>query len=118
MNDKLKMPIRTEGLVMYANGYEPAIKDYQTGEAQLDTKSGLPLFKVNTTVILPGAPRGQMWSIKVPGEPKGLQPGTPVGFSNLQGTEWEMDDGSHGIGFRAESISYPGQSSGSKSQAA
>jgi hypothetical protein len=68
-----------------------------------DRASGQPNYRVHVTVVLPGEVRAQVWSVTVPGEPKGLQAGQIVAIADLVATEWEIE-GRHGIGFRAASI--------------
>jgi hypothetical protein len=111
----IHIPVKTDGLTAITSGYEPVIRDHKTGELAVDPKTGQTHYRVHVTVVLPGEVRPQVWSIRVLGEPKGLQAGQAVTMSGLIASEWEMED-RHGIGFRAESVTANG--TGSTKQAA
>jgi len=96
-------PIKTEGLTAIFSGCEPDV-DYNTGEVRIDRATGQQIWRVHLMVVLPGEVRPQVWSVKVLGEPKGIQAGEAVRIADdCVASEWEID-GRHGIGFRASSV--------------
>jgi len=113
-------PIRTEGLTAIFSGCEPDV-DYNTGEVRIDRATGQQIWRVHLMVVLPGEVRPQVWSVKVLGEPKGIQPGEAVRISDdLVASEWEID-GRHGIGFKASSVAPlngAGRNTAAKAEAA
>lgn len=47
----LQLPINLDGLTFIAAGYEPALKDRNTGEMRTDRESGQPIYTVYLTVF-------------------------------------------------------------------
>ena len=103
----MRLPIKTDGLTIIAAGYEPALKDRETGEIMTDRDTGKSLYTVHLTVFMPGEVKPQVWSVRVAGEPKGVTQGQPVHLVDLFAADWEFQ-GRHGIRFRAEAINPVG----------
>ena len=106
----MHLPIRTDDMTLLAASHEPAVKSRQTGELVVDPASGQTVFIVHVTVIRGGNARPELWGIRVPGEPKGITPGGRVTVTNLEANVWQMDDGRHGVTFRADALVPAGSS--------
>jgi len=84
----------------------PAAK-VRDGRPMAERDSGAPLFVVGVCVIQERT--SDVVKVTVVGEPRGLTPGGPVVVRGLVASPWEREDErtgrkSHGIAFRAESI--------------
>jgi hypothetical protein len=82
----------------------PRVRD---GRPMVDRDSGAPLFTVGVCVIQERT--ADVVRVTVVGEPAGLVPGGAVTVRGLVASPWEREDErsgrrSHGIAFRAESI--------------
>lgn len=80
----------------------PVLKDRATGEVAKDRTTGETMYSVELLVKAPGN-RGELWTIKVAGEPTGVADDQLVDVVNLVGQDWE-NAGRHGISWRAEAI--------------
>ena len=70
--------------------------------AQKVDRDGAETWLVSVAVVPPDG-RAALIEVSVPGEPKGLTPGMPVGFVELSAFHWEID-GRSGISFRADRV--------------
>ena len=106
----MQLPIKTEGPgapSFVAGGFEPVLKDRRTGELKIDDTTGQTMFSVHLMVFIVGLPKPDVWTVRVVGEPKGLQQGTPVKVVDLVATDWEFQTEQgprHGISLKAASI--------------
>jgi hypothetical protein len=77
-----------------------AVLDFESKIPRIDS-DGRPLFAVELVAI--GDAGAFVFSVKVPGEPKGITSGQPVRVTGLVATTWTMRDRS-GVSFRADAI--------------
>jgi hypothetical protein len=80
----------------------PVLKDREKGVLATDAKTGQTMWSVELLVKAPES-RSEVWTVKVVGEPEGVQDGDIVQVLNLAGQDWE-NGGRHGIAWRAEAI--------------
>ncbi len=73
---------------------------------------GVPLFDVDVMAVLAGE-RPEQLTVRVVGQPSGIEIGTSVRFRDLSARTWEMGD-RHGVSFKASRVEpwTAGRSSG------
>ena len=81
--------------------------DRETGEARTDRNSGLPIYLVGVNVSLPEEREAYALTIRVPGEPTGLELNQVVKVYDLVAVPWDRD-GRSGITYRASAITPVG----------
>jgi hypothetical protein len=103
----MRGPVDTGAITMIAGGSGgPMVKNRKTGEVATD-QQGNTVFAINVSVFIPGEDVPQVWRVKLPSQPEGVQQGMPVKVTGLMFSEWTMkDEGrtSHGVSFRAVSV--------------
>ena len=120
----MQLPIKTEGQgapSFVAGGFEPVLKDRRTGEVKVDDSTGQTMFAVHLMVFFAGQPKPDVWTVRVVGEPKGVQQGVPVKVVDLVATDWEFQSEQglrHGISLKALAVEPVAASSGSSKAAA
>jgi hypothetical protein len=77
--------------------------DRETGEARTDRASGLPLYLVGVNVSFPAEREAYALTIRVPGQPEGLELNQVVKVYDLVAVPWDRD-GRSGITYRASAI--------------
>jgi hypothetical protein len=77
--------------------------DRETGEARTDRATGLPIYLVGVNVSLPAEREAYALTIRVPGEPAGLQLNQVVRVHDLVAVPWDRD-GRSGVTYRASAV--------------
>ena len=100
----MRLPVDTSAVSFVTAGpAEPAI-DFDTKLQKLDD-TGQPVFNVHLFSV--GAGGRDVITVKVAGEPKGINQFTPVRVSELVATTWAMGDRS-GVSFKATKVEVVG----------
>ncbi|MGH9122729.1 MAG: hypothetical protein ACRDYC_12450 [Acidimicrobiales bacterium] len=96
----MKLPIDTAGITFIAAGSpEPAV-DFETKAAKVD-ESGQPVFGLQVVALADGG--AEVISVKVTGEPKGVNQGTALKLVGLTALPWAMGERS-GVAYRASRV--------------
>jgi len=98
----VKLPIDTAGLTFLVLGAPTPVTEFGTGRAKGD-RNGEPLYQVRLIAANADEEEGDIIAVKVPGEPRGLTPLTPVTVRELTAQPWSIGD-KHGVAFRAAAI--------------
>ena len=101
----MKFLLDTTNTTLIAGGVpEPVVKNRETGELSRDRDTGQTMFVVHVIALTPiPGEKPQIWSVKVPGEPAGIEANTVLRITGLMASDWENGD-RHGISLRAASI--------------
>ncbi|UGQ09364.1 hypothetical protein LO772_20750 [Yinghuangia sp. ASG 101] len=82
---------------------EPEVRtNFETGEIKRG-RDGIAMWTVGVSVRQADSRRASVIEISVPGEPSGIEEGSPVAVVGLVAVPWSQG-GRNGIAFRAESI--------------
>ncbi|MDP2710274.1 MAG: hypothetical protein Q8O56_03560 [Solirubrobacteraceae bacterium] len=103
----MRIPIDTAGLTFIA-GNNPSMVVDMEGKPRADRATGEVLWGLDL-VALGSQDGAEVWTVRVAGEPKGVQLGQPLAVEGLVATPWEID-GRHGISFRARKLAVVGGS--------
>jgi hypothetical protein len=103
----MRLPIDTQSLTFIAVGLPEAVVDFDSKQPRSDT-DGRPIFAVGIVAL--NHDGAEILTVKVPGQPRGVTPGSPVKVTGLLATTWQMAD-RHGVSFRAEAIEPVGPTS-------
>jgi hypothetical protein len=100
----MRLPIDTSGLSFICAGPPSPVTEYETGRAKTD-ETGKPLYQV--PVLAMGDEDHEVISVKVAGEPTGVDKGKSVQVTGLSALPWTMGDRS-GVSFKASRIQLAG----------
>ncbi|MFF3640336.1 hypothetical protein [Streptomyces sp. NPDC002564] len=79
----------------------PRLVSRESGQVRVDRDTGKTLYQVG--LCLMAGTSADVVNVSVPGEPSGVQNGTPVSVRDLVAIPWE-NEGRHGIAYRAAEI--------------
>ncbi|MFK0120958.1 hypothetical protein [Streptomyces sp. NPDC090994] len=79
----------------------PRLVSRESGQVRVDRDTGKTLYQVG--LCLMAGTSADVVNVSVPGEPSGVQVGTPVTVRDLIAVPWE-NEGRHGIAYRAAEI--------------
>lgn len=79
----------------------PRLVSRESGQVRVDRDTGKTLYQVG--LCLMAGTSADVVNVSVPGEPSGVQNGTPVSVRDLVAIPWE-NEGRHGIAYRATEI--------------
>ncbi|MYT72454.1 MULTISPECIES: hypothetical protein [unclassified Streptomyces] len=79
----------------------PRLVSRESGQVRVDRDTGKTLYQVG--LCLMAGTSADVVNVSVPGEPSGVQNGTPVAVRDLVAIPWE-NEGRHGIAYRAAEI--------------
>ena len=96
----MRLPIDTVAVQFMTAGPAEPVLDFDTKAPRLDG-SGQPLYSVHLFAISPDS--YDTLTVKVAGEPKGINNFTPVKVTNLIASTWDIG-GNHGVSFKADKI--------------
>src|SRR5690349_20626432 len=107
----MQFRVDTDGMTFIVGGIR-GVMDFETKAQVLDKSSGVPLFDVDVMAVLSGE-RPEQLTVRVVGQPSGIEIGTRVRFRDLSARTWEMGD-RHGVSFKASLVEpwTAGRSSG------
>ena len=107
----MQFRVDTDGMTFIVGGIR-GVMDFETKVQVLDKSSGVPLFDVDVMAVLTGE-RPEQLTVRVVGQPSGIEIGTRVRFRDLSARTWEMGD-RHGVAFKASRVEpwTAGRSSG------
>jgi len=106
----MRLPINVQSLSFIAVGVPEPVIDFESKQPRIDT-DGRPIFAVGVVAL--GNEGADILTVKVAGQPKGINQGAPVNVTELVATTWQMGD-RHGVSFRAGSIEVIAGPAGSK----
>ena len=107
----MQFRVDTDGMTFIVGGIR-GVMDFETKVQVLDKSSGVPLFDVDVMAVLTGE-RPEQLTVRVVGQPSGIEIGTRVRFRDLSARTWEMGE-RHGVSFKASRVEpwTAGRSSG------
>ena len=101
----MQFRVDTDGVTFIVGGIR-GVMDFETKIPVLDKSSGAPLFDVDVMAVVAGE-RPEQLTVRVVGQPSGIEIGSRVRFADLSARTWEMGD-RHGVASRpAESSHSP-----------
>jgi hypothetical protein len=92
------LPLATSAMTLTAADTQRPLLDFEHRTPKAD-KNGKPIY----ALCLFAHQLGAVMTVKVAGEPTGIERGTPLTITSLTAISWEMD-GREGPSFRAERI--------------
>jgi hypothetical protein len=112
------VPVDTGRLTGFMCASVPQVRaDRVTGEIRTDRATGLPQYEVFVLVGVEGEREPSVISVRVAGEPAGLEIGKPVRLFDLIERKWEMD-GRTGVTYSASAVTPVPASAGAPTPAA
>ena len=96
----MRLRVDTSGLRFVLVGGPHPVLEFGTTEPKTD-EAGVPLYQVKVTAIGEDAP--EIFTVKVPGEPKEVVLGLMVELRELTAQPWTIGDKS-GVAFRAAAV--------------
>ncbi len=97
----MQFRVDTDGMTFIVGGIR-GVMDFETKVPVLDKGSGVPLFDVDVMAV-PTEERPEQLTVRVVGQPSGIEIGTRVRFRDLSARTWEMGD-RHGVSFKASRV--------------
>ena len=97
----MQFRVDTDGMTFIVGGIR-GVMDFETKVQVLDKSSGVPLFDVDVMAVVTGE-RPEQLTVRVVGQPSGIEIGTRVRFRDLSARTWEMGD-RHGVAFKASRV--------------
>jgi hypothetical protein len=97
----MRFPIDVSSLTFIAGSDPAGVMDME-GRQRTDKATSAPLWGLDL-VALGGNDGGEVWHVRIAGEPKGISTGQPLRVEGLTAQTWEID-GRHGISFRADRL--------------
>src|SRR6476620_1926694 len=97
----MQFRVDTDGMTFIAGGVRGGT-DFESKAPVLDKATGVPLFDVDVMAVVAGE-RPEQLTVRVVGQPSGIEIGTRVRFQDLSARTWEMGD-RHGVSFKASRV--------------
>jgi len=104
----MQFRVDTDGMTFIVGGVR-AVTDFESKAPVVDKVTGVPLFDVDVMAIVTGE-RPEQLTVRIAGQPSGIDIGSRVRFHDLSARTWEMGD-RHGVAFKASRVEpfAPGQ---------
>jgi len=99
--DDMQFRVDTDGMTFIVGGIR-GVMDFETKVPVLEKSSGVPLFDVDVMAVVTNE-RPEQLTVRVVGQPSGIEIGTRVRFRDLSARTWEMGD-RHGVSFKASRV--------------
>ena len=97
----MQFRVDTDGMTFIVGGIR-GVMDFETKAPVLDKSSGVPLFDVDVMAVVTNE-RPEQLTVRVVGQPSGIEIGTRVQFRDLSARTWEMGD-RHGVAFKSSRV--------------
>ena len=97
----MQFRVDTDGMTFIVGGIR-GVMEFETKAPVLDKSSGVPLFDVDVMAVVTNE-RPEQLTVRVVGQPSGIEIGSRVRFADLSARTWEMGD-RHGVAFKASRV--------------
>ena len=97
----MQFRVDTDGMTFIVGGIR-GVMDFETKAPTLDKATGVPLFDVDVMAVVANE-RPEQLTVRVVGQPQGIEIGSRVQFRDLSARTWEMGD-RHGVAFKASRV--------------